>query len=235
MSRTKKVTLNSNPAKFFVSFNGKDGKIGCKKQGENDFSDLPTPFRFVVIDADCKKIGGKSSQKKDAKTYKSNLVHPGYCEAVYHVGSDKDGGVLASGPWATIRESAAIAKARMTQLIYAIGEIDGHVEIVCISVHGRSMAAWINICKDADPYGNNVFEVSGFEKQGDEKENVESLVPVFAALPIEPESDILTAAKEADENMVQPYFAAYFKTDKTPLVSDQQESESADIDPLPFD
>lgn len=235
MSRTKKVILNQNPAKFFISFNGKDGKIGYKKQGESDFIDLPTPFRFVVIDADCKKIGGKSSQKKDAKTYKSNLVHPGYCEAIYHVGSDKDAGVLASGPWATIRESAAISGARMNQLIYAIGEISGNPELVCISVHGRSMAAWINICKTFDPYGDNVFEVSGFEKQGDEKENVESMVPVFTVAEVENESDLISAAKEADENMVQPYFAAYFKTDKAPLISDEQETEAADIDPLPFD
>lgn len=236
MSRTKKVEFVENPVSHYISFHGKTGKIGIREAGGKGFLDLPTPFNFVVIDADARKVSGKKSQKKNSPIFTSNLTHPGYNANEYSVTTDQSEAVLTSGKWKNIKENPAIKGARLTQLVYAIWERDfaGEMlrDLVCISLHGRALSKWIEVSKKFPPTGNFIFSVTGFEEMSSEENETVSQVPVFSAVEVEEDNDTILAAIDADENALQPYFKFYFERLKADPAGQQKQqiTETTEIE-----
>ena len=220
MSRTKKVETTENPVQAYISLNGKLGKAGIRKPGEADFSPIELPFNFVVVDADAKKIGGTvgGSQKKDAPRFKSNIAHFGYGGSFFTISTDKDSKVLASGNWGQIKENTAIPGAKFQQLIYAISE-NGN-ELVRICLHGRALSRWIEFAKEHPPIPtekspkNFMFSIVGFEAMTGGESELESMVPIFSATEIPDDHELVTAAIDCDENILQPWFEHYFNVKK---------------------
>lgn len=237
MSRTNKIDRIENPVEGFISLHGGLGKIGYRKKGDSEMSEIPTPFSFIVLDADCRKIGGKvKPTSKKSSRFNSNLAHFGYGVSEFTVVIEETDKILGVGKWGKIKSLPELAKAQYTQLIYALAAFEpGVLSLVRISLHGRALSAWIEFTKsfpatptEKDP-NTYFFSISGFETKSSEENELESEVPIFSA-QITTDPEVLQAADEADANLLQPWFAYYFK-EVVPDAKKAGSTDSIDQDP----
>ena len=207
MSRTAQSEIQENPVKTFISFNGKEGKFGARVEAHDEFESVPFPFTFVVIDCDAFSVGGKITLAKDAPRFRANIAHAAFSRKLTVVlDTDKDK-ILASGTWGAIKGLPQLSKAKYTQLIYALCDIGKGKELVRISLHGKALAAWMNITKDLDPCGDVAFRVTGVETT-DSKEGGPSQVPILEVVKVSQET--LDAAAKMDQDVLRPWFVEYF-------------------------
>lgn len=219
MSRTRKIQRVENPAEGFLSFHGGLGKIGFREKGSDKMEEMETPIEFVVIDADCRKIGGKvDPNKKKSDRFNSNLSHFGYGVNEFTVITEKNDSIVDSGKWSSIKKNPALAKAKYTQLIFACFEVSpDNFKMYRISLHGRALSEWIEISKKYPPVPTDknpqeyLFKITGFKTVSSEENELESEVPIFEVIPLNGNEQILSVASDMDQNYLQPYFEYYFK------------------------
>lgn len=157
MSRSNPNLENNNPATRFFEWSGSEGKIKYydKVNKENVFVGLP--FTFLVLDQ-LNTITGYSDT--DQSGFWSNEVR------------DLNVAPLTVKTKAGIKKVALYADladilnqgAKYAKSIYiAFHDQDGHLEIGNFKASGSSIGAWIDYCKEHDPYDGAITIKSAAE------------------------------------------------------------------------
>lgn len=198
MSRTVEVPQTQTPVKSHVFFNGQLGKFSTIKGEENaELKEIPFPFKFVVLDADAHRVGGKlGGIAKNSVKFKSNIAHPKYGRTLNVWLENDPNKIIASGTWGSMKNNPALADAKFVSLVYCLADVGNGKEICCIHLHGRALAAWIEGTqkKNISPYDEHAFVVKATRTlDGD---GVSSIVPVFEVAPVSAET--IEAANQAD-------------------------------------
>lgn len=164
----------TNPARHFIKV--KSGALSYydKEAGEN--VEVPTPFKFVVLDQ-LATIKGWSDQ--DESGYWSNEVKS--------VGRDvlnvrTKAGLKESGLWKDIKGSVGIAGAKYHASIYVAATGRDGLQIENIAFTGAALNAWIEFTKANDVRKNTVTLTEWADAK---KGSVKYKVPVFTAEPME--------------------------------------------------
>lgn len=208
MSRTKEVQRTESPAKTNIYFNGKLGKFSTFLEEDSELSEIPFPFRFVVVDDGAHHVTGKTDLSKDAPRYKSNVAHDGYSTRL-RVWVDNDPETtIGDGTWASMKTRLYKLGARYTKILYIIADV-GQGKVLCaLHLKGRAFSAWIDATKGINPCGDVSFSVNKTVMMEGEK-GEPSLVPVFEVGSISPETKQL--AEDAD-GILQAWLETQFES-----------------------
>ena len=138
MSRSKPRTINSNPAKKFISLSGKTGKFNYWDKEKSESFYLDYPFAFLPLDV-LSTIKG-FSQKEMSGIY-ANEVHNLGKEILTVKIFGK--GQIAEGLYGKIKDSVKNQGGKFCRSVYAMMYFDKQPELVNFQFVGASLSAWI--------------------------------------------------------------------------------------------
>ncbi len=221
MSRTQPSTRLQSPAQAIISFSGKFGQFSYKP--ENEFINIPLPFRFVVVDHGAHKIGGSKGLGDQAPKYKSNIAHENYSTALRITLGGK---FFAEGAkWGDMpTEDYKLQGCKYVKLLYILTDLGQGKILACLQLKGRALSAWYECLKkdNTNPEGEVSFIVrSTVMMKGDKGEP--SPVPVFEIDKISAET--IKLAEEKDREL-QVWFKSEFAV---PLAAGTDTAESEDL------
>ncbi len=206
MSRTQPSNSIASPIEAHIFFNGNSGKIGMPVEGQDQMSDMPLPFSFIVIDDGAFRIGGETRGGGVKRKIQSNLAHRDYNKNLVVTYKD-NGAQIAAGEWGQIGASVKDLGGKYTGVLYAIAKIDGAYKLASINLRGRALSEWYKFVKGKDVYGDFAYQIASVSKtQGEE---VDSFVPSFKEVPASKEA---VEEAEAADGVLQAWLKSHFSS-----------------------
>jgi len=216
MPRVAQQSKTPNPAsKFFEWAGGNNGGFvtyydksatnpATQKAGLNVNVKLPFAFIALGITATIKGWHDGSDSAIYANEVRDTVSEPFVVKAF-------DGGVLATGFYAAIRDRVAAAGGRFTTNLYLAYRDAGTLKIGCLQLHGASLNSWVEF-KNAS--GESIWQkavaITSF-KEG-KKGSIVYRTPVFALKDLTKESD--DEAGVLQEQLAK-YHTEYFARTRT--------------------
>lgn len=216
MPRVAQASKTPNPAsKYFEWAGGSDGghisyydktatNPKTQKPGVNVLVKLPFAFIVIGLTSTIKGWHDASDSAIYSNEVKDTVGEPLVVKAF-------DGGVLATGFYAAIRDRIAAAGGRFTSNIYLAYRDNGTMKIGCLQLHGASLNSWVEF-KNAsgDAVWKKAVTINSY-KEG-KKGSITYRTPVFALKDVSAEAD--DAAGVLQEQLAK-YHAEYFARTRT--------------------
>jgi hypothetical protein len=202
MSRSNPTANNPNPATRWFEWAGKDGRLFYYDKAKKEKVNIPLPFTFMALDS-----------TKTVRGYNKKLKTGLYANEVKDVQADRlvvkffNGGTVAEGVWADIRDAVIARSGKFGVNLYIAYKAADGFKIGCNQLTGCAMSAWFDFEKKS---GKSIFEKAITITQGkkDTSGDVEFIPPAFALKDVSEETN---AAALALDKELQEYFAGYFK------------------------
>lgn len=228
MPRVAQASKTPNPAtKFFEWAGGSDGghisyydktatNPKTQKAGVNVLVKLPFAFIVIGLTSTIKGWHDGSDSAIYSNEVKDTVGEPLVVKAF-------DGGVLATGFYAAIRDRVAAAGGKFTSNIYLAYRDAGVIKIGCLQLHGASLNSWVEF-KNAsgDAIWKKAVAIVSY-KEG-KKGSIVYRTPVFGLKDITAESDDAAGVLQEQLNK---YHAEYFARTRTEAAQAPAQSAEA--------
>jgi hypothetical protein len=209
MSRSNPTENTPNPCQRWIEWSGSKGEFKYYDKEKKQTISIPDGFTFIMLD-----------QLATVKGWHDASESGIYANEVWDIRQDVlvvkafKGGVLAEGPYRSIKDKIVSVGGHFVSNVYCAIKIDGELALAAVQFKGAALNSWVQFSKEnrASLYKMAV-RCKGFDTG--KKGKVEYRTPIFNVMEISPETD--AKAIELDKTL-QAYLKSYFSRTKTEQV-----------------